>query len=151
MPKPLGRPPKPNEVKRRNGNPGQRKLPAPSLVTPLPMADGVPDEPPGLLEPGQKLWHSIWTEGLTWISPRSDRVAVEQVCYLIDDLSIARERFRATRDPADARMVNAFAQTLAGSMAALGFDPASRSRLGVAEVKAASALEQLLARQKKRG
>lgn len=147
----MGRPPKPVEVKRRLGNPGKRPLQSPSLVLALPAADRVPLEPTGLLMPGQELWHRVWTQGISWISPATDLTAVEQACYLLDDLTVARERFRATRDPADGRMVNAFVQTLESSLGRLGFDPSSRSKLGVAEVKAASALTQLLDRRTGRG
>lgn len=109
------------------------------------MATGVPEFPPDLDEAGRSMWRDIWAAGLTWISPQSDTWAVEIVCRLTDDLAIARDRYRATREPADGRMVATFNTELHKGLAELGFNPTARSRLGVAEVKKMSALEQMIA------
>jgi phage terminase small subunit len=111
------------------------------------MAPGVPEYPPDLDETGQEMWRRIWSAGLTWISPQSDAWSVEIVCRLSDDLAIARERYRATRDPKDGRMVATFNTELHKGLAELGFNPTARSRLGVAEVKKLSKLEEMMARR----
>lgn len=142
---PRGRPPKPVEEKRRTGNPGRRPLPKSAEVvalTPAPV-DG-PAMPPDLLLPGRELWSQVWGKGFTWISPDTDLAEVVEACRLADDLAAARERFRATRDPADARMLASLSKSFTDALSALGFNPTARSRLGVAEVKRASALQQLL-------
>jgi phage terminase small subunit len=151
----MARPPKPLEQKRLTGrSPGRdsggRKLPEVSTVVALPMADGVPDPPGDLLLDGQRLWERAWGAAITWLSPDSDREAVEQACRLADDLAAARKRYRATTDPSDGRMVKQFDDALAGALSRLGFDPTARARLGVAEVKRASALEQLIATRQAR-
>jgi hypothetical protein len=70
--------------------------------------------------------------------------AVEQACRCADDLAIARERYRATREPADLRAVGLVAKLLSDALSVLGFDPTARARLGVGEVRQKSKLEELL-------
>jgi hypothetical protein len=151
-----GRPPKPAEhhrlVGRANGTKKAdgRPLPAVASVVALPMADGVPDPPSDLLLDGQRLWERAWGAAITWLSPDSDMETVEQACRLADDVAAARKRYRATTDPSDGRLVVQLSKSLADALSALGFDPTSRARLGVAEVKRASALEQLIATRQAR-
>lgn len=147
-----GRPPKPLEQKRRTGrtsttDSGGRPLPKSADVITLPMADGVPECPEDFGLAARKLWERAWQAGITWISPLTDTEAVEQACRVADDLEVARIRYRATRDPGDGRMVVQFTKALTDALSVLGFDPTSRSRLGVAEVKRASALDELIARR----
>lgn len=143
-------PPVPNEIKRRRGTYRKdRHAPQVNQVIALPMADGVPQPPADLELDGRQLWGRVWQEGLVWISPQSDIEAVVQTCRLVDDIAIARERYRVTRDPADGRMVATFSSELTSSLSALGFNPTARSRLGVAEVKVASKLDALRRQQDK--
>lgn len=140
-----GRPPKPPEMKRLLGNPGKRPLP--SVVTALPMADGVPKPPDELGLDGLGLWKRAWEQGISWISKSSDLDELLEACHLKDDLALARERYRATRDPGDLRALVALSTALSAKFSALGFNPTARARLGVAEVKKANALEDLIARR----
>jgi len=142
-----GRPPKPAELKRKIGNPGKRPLPKVGEVVALPMADGVPECPSDFGLPARHLWERAWNTAISWLSPHSDVTAVEHACRLADDIAVARERYRATRDPGDGRMVATFQRELASALAALGFDPAARTRLGVAEVTRVSKLEALRAKR----
>jgi len=142
-----GRPPKPIEIKRRTGNPGKRPLPVLAEVVALPMADGIPDLPVDLHGAGAELWRQIWQDGLTWISPKTDAAAAEEACRIADDLAVARRRYRATSDPADARALATMGKRFDEALSVLGFNPTARSRLGVAEVKRASALDKLLERR----
>lgn len=145
-----GRPPVPAEVKRRRGTARADRMPAESQVIALPMADGVPDCPADFGLDARRLWERAWNAAITWLSPASDMEAVEQACRIADNLAMARERYKATRDPSDGRMVVQFSKAMTDALSALGFDPTSRSRLGVAEVKRASALEQLIAKRQAR-
>jgi phage terminase small subunit len=147
-----GRPPAPIELKRRRGrtadtDSGGRPLPKSGELVVLPMADGVPPLPHGIESDGAELWKRIWQEGLTWISPNSDMAAAVEACMVADDLAVARRRYRATSDPKDAKALAAMGKRFDDALSVLGFNPTARSRLGVAEVKRASALEQLLARR----
>ncbi len=97
------------------------------------------------------MWERSWAAAVTWLSPDSDWDAVVEACQLADDVSVARRRYRATSDPADARAVVAVSRELQACLSNLGFNPAARSRLGVAEVKKQSALDALLERRSQRG
>lgn len=144
---PAGRPPKPSEIKRATGNPGRRPLPELSIVTPLPMAHNIPEPPASLGADGLKLWNAAWDAAITWLSPASDFRAIENAAHLADDLAAARAKYRATLEAADGRLLVHLNKSFVDSLSALGFDPVSRTRLGVAEVKRVSALDELLAKR----
>lgn len=148
----MARHPKPLEQKRRTGrapgrDSGGRKLPEPATVVSLPMAAGVPEPPAELQLDGRALWERAWADAVTWLSPDTDWTEVVEACSLADDVSAARRRYRATTDPGDARAVVALSKQLTEALSVLGFNPTARSRLGVAEVKRASALEELIAKR----
>ena len=145
-----GRPPKPAELKRITGNPGKRKLPELSVVTTLPMSHHIPEPPEALGEDGLNLWNQAWAAAITWLSPQSDFRAIENAARLADDLSLARKKYRATLEPNDGRLLVHLNKSFVDSLSSLGFDPTSRSRLGVAEVKAISAIDKLLAKREAR-
>ena len=145
-----GRPPKPAELKRITGNPGKRKLPELSVITTLPMAHKIPDAPASLSEDGLALWNQAWGVAITWLSPQSDFRAIENAAMLADDLAAVRKKYRATLDPADGRLLVHINKAFVDSLSSLGFDPTSRSRLGVAEVKAISAIDKLLEKRQNR-
>jgi phage terminase small subunit len=151
----VGRPPKPLEQKRRTGrSPGRdtggRKLPDPGNVVALPPASGAPAYPADLGLDGRRLWDRAWDAAITWLSPASDMEEVEEAARLADDVAAARRRYRATTDPGDMRALVAGSKALTEALSALGFNPIARARLGVAEVKRVSALEELVAKRQKR-
>jgi phage terminase small subunit len=96
------------------------------------------------------MWRHIWSMAVTWVSPDSDLHEVVEACRLADDLAVARRRFRATTEPADAKSVTAMSKALTEALSVLGFNPTARTRLGVAEVKKMSKLEELRARREAR-
>jgi hypothetical protein len=108
-------------------------------------------EPPEMLGPdGTKLWNRVWDSAITWLSPQSDMDAIENVCKLADAVTSARTKYMATLEGADARAYVSLNESFTKGLASLGFDPVSRSRLGVAEVKKMSALDELLAKRQKK-
>lgn len=142
----------PIEMKRRRGrtsdtDSGGRPLPKTAEVVALPMAEGVPLLPLGIEADGAELWKRVWQQGITWISPHSDMAAVIEACQVADDLAVARRRYRATSDPKDAAALATMGKRFDAALSVLGFNPTARSRLGVAEVKRASALQTLLAQR----
>ena len=150
----MARPVAPLEVRRRKGrsrdtDSGGRPLP--EVVAVLPMAVGVPVPPADLGLEGRGLWERAWSEAITWLSPDSDLLAIVEACRAADDVAAARCRYRVTTDPADGRMVVTASKRLSEALSAIGFDPTARARLGVAEVKRVSALEQLLQQRRERG
>jgi hypothetical protein len=99
---------------------------------------------------GQQLWNGAWAKAITWLSPDTDSRQVEEAARLADNLAAARTRYMATTDPSDARALVALSKQFTEALSALGFNPTARARLGVAEVKRVSALEELVAKRQRR-
>lgn len=154
---PAGRPPTPTERKRRLGNPGGRALPDVSNVVALPpVEDTAPDQ---LGPAGRAVW-GVVTEQCKWLA-ESDRPTLVMLCEKFD----RRQDFMVRLENSDPVLYTdkgyAYANPLVGMLStleteiakllsALGLTPTDRTRLGVAEVKAKSRLEELLARKQER-
>ena len=145
-----GRPPRPTELKRLLGNPGRRPLPDLDNITHLPMIKVKPPYPENLGEAGKKFWDRVWDMAITWLSPNSDIDTVENASRLADATEAARARYMATTEPADAKAYVAINKAYTDALTSLGLDPISRSRLGVAEVRAATSIDKLLERRQNR-
>jgi len=143
---PAGRPPKPIEQKRMLGNPGKRPLPEPGEVQALPAISEIPDPARPLLTHGRELWDRVWSVGATWISPNTDMEILLMTCEMVDERWNLRIQVMQTDDPRMRRGLRELDRQIVSNLSLLGFTPADRSRLGVAEVKARSKLEELLAR-----
>jgi hypothetical protein len=142
-----GRPPKPIEERRRLGNPGKRPLPAPvTVLPPVRSAGAIPR-----YRSGRAWLQAVLDAGAQrWVGP-TDVAALELARQLWDD----RERVRRLwqTEPTNDQYRRAYEATtrqLAQLLAQLGLDPTSRARLGVAEVRAATKLEELRALQQAR-
>lgn len=146
----VGRPPKPVELKRLLGNPGQRPLPDLDNVTHLPMAKEIPPAPEGLGVQGINLWDRAWSMAITWLSPDSDIDAIKNAAFLADANEAARNKYMNTLEANDARAFVQVNKAFTDALSSLGFDPVSRSRLGVAEVRAATSIDKLLERRQNR-
>ena len=141
-------PPKPNEVKRKLGNPGKRALPDKNKVIALPMAAEPPTPPRPLGPEGLKLWNRIWNQGRTWISPDTDLEMVTLLCESMDERSQLRLLvLRGTGDWRDRVALRSLDGQLQTMLSLLGMSPTDRSKLGVAEVKARSKIQELLAQK----
>jgi len=142
-------PPKPIEQKRLLGNPGKRAMPGEESTITLFSGKVEPLFPLG--EAGQKLWDSVFNDGELWISPRTDVAWLQVVCELLDRREVLKQEWMA--DPADRKLNMSLLETeklLQSGLGLLGFTPTDRSRLGVAEVKAKSKLEELMERRANR-
>lgn len=147
---PNGRPPKPIEVKRRLGNPGQRPLPNQGEIQMLDPAVSVPEPHRPLLKYGQAFWDKVWGQGLQWVSPNTDVELLLMTCELIDERWNLRVRVMQNNDWRERRALRELDARIISNLSLLGFTPADRSRLGVAEVKAISKMEALKRRQEAR-
>jgi P27 family predicted phage terminase small subunit len=149
-----GRPPKPTEVKRKTGNPGKRPLPTLATVTSLPQA--TEKAPEHLTEKSQELWTRL-RQTAFWIS-NTDQSNLQLLCEKLD----RRDEFIAKLQASDFVLFTdkgyAYANPLVGMISTieteitklfslLGLTPTDRTRLGVAEVKARSALDDLIAKR----
>jgi hypothetical protein len=145
---PAGRPAKPIEQKRMLGNPGKRALPSNAIE--IAMVTKTPQPTRPLLKYGQELWDKVWGMGATWISPNTDSELLLMTCEMIDERWNLRVKVMQTDDARLRRGLRELDRQIVSNLSLLGFSPADRSRLGVAEVKAASKLEELMLRKAKR-
>jgi hypothetical protein len=145
-----GRPPKPVEQKRMLGNPGRRPLPEPTEIQVLPGATEMPEPDRPLGKPGRELWDRIWESGAAWISPNTDIEILLITCELVDERWALRGEVLQTKDPRQRRQLNDLTRIIIGNLSLLGFTPTDRSRLGVAEVKTQTKLEELIQRRASR-
>jgi hypothetical protein len=141
-------PPKPNEIKRRIGNPGKRALPNQGEIILLPAATIAPDPPRPLGAEGTKMWERIWYAGRLWISSSTDIEHVTILCETMDERVALRVRVFREGDWRDRVALRQIDHQLTSMLSALAFNPVDRSRLGFAEVKQASALDELISKRK---
>jgi hypothetical protein len=142
-------PPKPIEQKRLLGNPGKRAMPTPGDTITLYSGRREPLQPLG--EAGMALWDAVFGEGELWVSPRTDVAWLQVVCELLDRREVLKVEWQA--DPTNRQVNMSLLETeklLQSGLGLLGFTPTDRSRLGVAEVKAKSKLEELMERRANR-
>lgn len=147
----MGRPPKPAEIKRLTGNPGKRKLPNEREIVLLPAALEAPEPTRPLLKYGREVWDKVWEVGVNWISPNTDIELLLMTCEMIDERWNLRVKVMQTDDAKLRRGLRELDKQIINNLSLLGFTPADRSRLGWAEVKAKSKLEELLAKKAERG
>jgi len=145
---PAGRPAKPIEQKRMLGNPGKRALPSNAIE--IAMVTETPQPTRPLLKYGQELWDKVWSMGATWISPNTDSELLLMTCEMIDERWNLRVKVMQTDDARLRRGLRELDRQIVSNLSLLGFSPADRSRLGVAEVKAASKLEELMRKKAER-
>jgi hypothetical protein len=144
---PAGRPTKPIEQKRLIGNPGKRPLPEQSAIMLIPQATKTPEPARPLLKYGQELWDRVWESGINWISPNTDLEILLMTCEMIDERWNLRVRVMTDNNSKDRRGLREIDRQIVSNLGLLGFTPSDRSRLGVAEVKKMSKLEELMAKK----
>ena len=147
---PAGRPTKPAEIKRLTGNPGKRPLPEQSAIMLIPQASQTPEPARPLLKYGQELWNRVWESGINWISPNTDLELLLMTCEMIDERWNLRVRVMTDNNPKDRRGLREIDRQIVSNLGLLGFTPSDRSRLGVAEVKKMSKLEELMSKKANR-
>lgn len=140
----MANPPVPVEKKRMLGNPGKRGLPGEDAIV---LHQGKVEPPEGLGKSGTALWSRVFDEGEIWISPRLDVTLLERVCRALDRISVLDQMFDA--DPTDRKLIMSINETekvIMSGLSVLGFTPADRARLGLAEIKRQSKLDEMMAR-----
>jgi hypothetical protein len=147
---PAGRPSKPIEQKRLLGNPGRRPIPEMGALQILPGITEIPEPSRPLLKYGRELWDKVWEQGLNWISPNTDSELLLMTCEMIDERWNLRVKVMQTDDVRLRRGLRELDRQIISNLSLLGFTPSDRSKLGVAEVKAMSKLEELQLRKANR-
>lgn len=143
-------PPVPTERKRRTGNPGKRALPALATVTRLQPAAGIPEPLRPLGQEGTRMWDRIWSSGGSWIAPTTDIELVQLACEAMDERVSLRVVVLRGSDWRDRVALRTIEGDLRNMLSALGLTPTDRSRLGVAEVRQKSRLQELQDKQARR-
>lgn len=140
-------PAKPVEKKRRAGNPGKRPLPKLSSVTALPAVESTPEPLRDLGAEGSKMWQRVWSSGASWLSASTDIELVQMLCESMDERMFLRQLVLSGegewRDRVALRNIE---DQIHRWLSVLGWNPSERGKLGVAEVRAMSALERLQAK-----
>lgn len=142
---PNGRPPKPIEQKRLLGNPGKRALPNQNEIILMTQNDWMPEPPRPLLKYGQELWDRIWGMGATWVSDKTDLELLMMTCEMVDERWNLRVKVMQSDDHRLRRGLRELDRQIVSNLSLLGFTPSDRARLGVAEIKARSKLQELMA------
>jgi P27 family predicted phage terminase small subunit len=152
-----GRPPVPAERKRRLGNPGKRTLPAPETVVDVSPVAVAP--PAHLGEAGAALWRHV-TSAAVWLA-ETDRPTLALLCEKVDRREDFRERLDRDEPVLYTDKGYAYANPLVGMLStieteiaklfgAIGLTPTDRTRMGLAEVKAKNAFEEMMAKRRER-
>jgi hypothetical protein len=138
-------PPKPNEIKKKIGS---KNYKAPVTDVVLPMSEDVPQPLRPLELSGAALWDRVWNGAQLWLSNRTDIELVQLVCEQLDERDLLRafvlENMEAWHERAALRQLE---KDIASNLGQLGFSPAERTRLGLAEVKRQSKLEELMSKK----
>lgn len=157
-------PRKPVEQKRLTGrsagrDAGGRKLPEPVVV--LAQAAGAPEPPASLKEHGRVAWQQLWIAGRGWLSPELDSMVMERLCgnhdlradmlahIERDGLTVEGYKGQPRPHPLLAE-VRALESEMRRIEVECGFTPASRSKLGYAEVRRVSKMDELMHRRQRR-
>jgi P27 family predicted phage terminase small subunit len=150
----------PNEVKRKRGTLRPDRVPQPiTTIAALPPAMPASlDQPPTHLGPaGTETWQRVVVHCRSWLA-ESDLGAVQLLAEAMDKRADLMARLQSEGWTLYTEKGYAYAHPAAGQLQAvteearkwmqsLGLTPADRSRLGVAEVKARSALQELAAKR----
>lgn len=139
-----GRPPKPLEQHKRTGTwnatrHGKKQGAELAAVDPIPQA-------PHEVDPSQ-VFDEVMVQGAPWFA-RTDAIRLAMLRQSLEErarlVPVAESSTEARRQLRDLN------KEISEWLSLLGFDPAARARLGLAEVKAASTLEKLKAARDKR-
>lgn len=142
-------PGKPAEVKKLIGS---RAYKPSAAVSALPAIYDVPVPSRPLGETGELFWNRIWTTGSIWISPNTDIDLLLMTCEMFDERDLLRDYVLQNLDAWHERSaLRELDKAIARHLSLMGFTPTDRMKLGVAEVKTRSKLEQLLDKKNDRG
>ena len=139
-------PPKPNELKRQLGNPGKRALPRE-----IAFVEGGYVAPARPLEfAGLQLWDAAMTLGQNWIARNTDTQLLLLTCEQMDRRMELIAKIHETSEWRLYRALHDLEKMISTNLSMLGFTPTDRTRLGIAEVKVQSKLEELMQRKASR-
>lgn len=137
----MANPGKSPELKALLGSRSNTNLPEPKIL----QGNGLVPEPPRRLEEsGLELWNMAWKLG--WISQKADITALSLLCERLDERDLLRsyvlDNPDAWRERAGLRKLE---DSIEASLKTLLMNPADRLKAGVAEAKAKSKFEEMVA------
>ena len=145
----MANPAKPLEQKRALGNPGKRPLPDVNTTISLSAGRVEPHQP--LAWAGLLLWNRVFGAGQTWISPQSDVELLLLTCKQLDRQVVLEGQFVERPDDYHVhRQLLDLEAAIVTNLGKLGLTVDARSKLGLAEIKAETKMEQLRNRQRER-
>lgn len=143
-------PGKPAEIKRKLGSKGYSKE-MPDGVIALPAVVEIPEPLKPLGSSGLDLWDRTWARGFSWLSANTDIQLLQITCEQLDERDQLRayvlQNVEAWHERSALRELE---KSIRANLSLLGFTPTDRMKLGVAEIKAESKMEQLRRRQEER-
>jgi P27 family predicted phage terminase small subunit len=116
--------------------------------------EDAPPIPRGLQYRGKKEWAKIWDSG-PWLNPEQDYAWVEQIARAYDDMDTFRKQVtqegliakgyagQVVAHPLLAE-IRKCEETIRKCLSILGYSPTDRARLGIAEVKRQTALQEFI-------
>lgn len=134
---PVGRPPVPTEVKRKRGTARKDRTPNLTSLAVVPAIEVAPVD----LPPDTTL-DAIFDAGRAWLAA-SDVTAMALLRESLEERAVLRALVMQTQSTDARKALRDLDKQIIGQLSLLGFDPSARSRLGLAEVKAATTLEKL--------
>jgi hypothetical protein len=99
---------------------------------------------------GMQLWRSAMTTGENWIARNSDTQLLLMTCEQMDRRTELMTQIVETQEWRLYRALHDLEKMISQNLSLLGFTPSDRTRLGMAEVKTASKLEELMERKANR-
>lgn len=140
-------PGKPAEVKRLIGSRAYKGEPVDGVAI-FPAIHDIPEPPRPLAESGIELWNRTWSMGQLWLLRDSDIHVLALTCEMLDERDLLRAHVMLNIDAWHERAgLRELEKMIVRNLSLLGFTPTDRMRLGVAEVKKQSKLEELLAKK----
>lgn len=134
----------PLEMKRLTGNPGQRKMPAVNDTFEIEGGYIEPHRELGVA--GRQLWDRVFSHGKTWVSRQTDVEALMIVCKQLDRQVMLETQVEAAPDDFHLlRQLLELEKAIMSGLGVMGFTVDARAKLGLAEIKAKSAFETLMA------
>lgn len=127
---------------------GSRAYNPSGAVNSLEPISTVPEPSRPLGETGETFWYRIWTTGNMWISPNTDIDLLLMICEMFDERDLLRDYVIQNIDAWHERSaLRELDKAITRNLSLMGFTPTDRMKLGVAEVKTRSKLEELLAKK----
>jgi hypothetical protein len=138
-----GRPTLPIEQKQRRGTLRADRLPDGLPALELVNENELPQPLRELGEAGFDFWQKVFETGGRWISHKTDITLCQIVAEQLDERDRLRALVMAENGSRERSGLRELEKALVSNLSLLGLTPSDRSRLGVAEVKAETKLEEL--------